>query len=412
MVWTMKKRTRPRHLGKTRLVLPQLLLLLVLACLSYSPKAHAYTWMIRHGYTACATCHADPSGGELLTRYGRVTADMILRMQYGERPPDAKEPSPGVLWGLWDPPKNVLLSGSFRNLSVLRPSEGEAFKYVPVMQADLYGQVKVGVLRFGGTLGLARAPSAHGRPAQITTNDDGINLISRTHYVGVDLGEKFLLRAGRLNLPFGIRMPEHTTWVRAATRTDRDSDQQHGVAISYVGECLRGELMGIAGNYQMGPDAFRERGYSFFAEGIAGTSFGSGISSKVTYADQDFETLEREVVRQAHGVFARWTPFHQLVLMLEADALFRSRAEGGYAGFLQADYEAVTGLHFMVTGEILDQGVSISNDDVTSPGLGEPKVGAWLSADWFFYKQAEFRLDAIFRQEEPFTLLGQLHLYL
>ena len=78
---------------------------------TWSGEASAYTWMIRHSYSACSTCHADPSGGELLTQYGRVTADMILRMQYAKRKPDAKEPSPGVLWGLWTPPDALLLGG-------------------------------------------------------------------------------------------------------------------------------------------------------------------------------------------------------------------------------------------------------------------------------------------------------------
>ena len=40
--------------------------------------------MIRHDYTGCATCHADPSGGGLLTLYGRAQSDLLLRMRYGE----------------------------------------------------------------------------------------------------------------------------------------------------------------------------------------------------------------------------------------------------------------------------------------------------------------------------------------
>ena len=39
--------------------------------------AHAYTWMIRHGYGGCTTCHTDPSGGETLTRYGRAQSDLL-----------------------------------------------------------------------------------------------------------------------------------------------------------------------------------------------------------------------------------------------------------------------------------------------------------------------------------------------
>ncbi len=396
------------------MVLPQLLLSVLLLGLSYSESAHAYAWMIRHDYTACATCHADPSGGELLTQYGRVTADMVLRMQYSE-PEEAKEPSPGVLFGLWETPKGLLLGGSYRSLAVFRPGlEGAEFSYIPVMQGDLYGQLKLGPVRMGGSVGIGRSVpgSPHGRAAQVTPFEDSYNLLSRTHYVGVDIGDKYLLRAGRLNLPFGIRMPEHTTFVREATRTDRDTDQQHGIAISYVGERLRGELMAIAGNYQVSPDAYRERGYSLFVEGIAGTTFGSGISSKVTYAQRDRLTEEQDTLRQAHGIFARWAPLSVLTFLFEADALFRTRANAGYAAFLQADYEPITGLHFMLTGEALDRGRSFIDPLPVQPGQGDPKFGGWASVDWFFFKQLEFRMDAIFRSNEPFTLLGQLHMYL
>src|ERR1700684_1736290 len=48
-------------------------------------RAHAYPWMIRHGYTGCMPCHTDPSGGAgALTEYGRAQSDLLLRMRYGE----------------------------------------------------------------------------------------------------------------------------------------------------------------------------------------------------------------------------------------------------------------------------------------------------------------------------------------
>jgi nicotinamide mononucleotide transporter PnuC len=36
--------------------------------------------------------------------------------------------------------------------------------------------------------------------------------------------------------------------------------QQHGVAVAYSGERVRGEILGIAGNYQIQPDDYRQRG--------------------------------------------------------------------------------------------------------------------------------------------------------
>src|SRR6188768_2269366 len=57
----------------------------------FPSRAHAYTWMIKHGYASCPVCHADPSGGELLTTYGRVQSDELLRMRYGKSSDSAQK---------------------------------------------------------------------------------------------------------------------------------------------------------------------------------------------------------------------------------------------------------------------------------------------------------------------------------
>lgn len=421
---------------------PLFLVAVVLSCFFFTEDAKAYAWMIRHDYTACSTCHADPSGGELLTQYGRVTSDLILRMHYGDgakegdgdKKAEAKAgekegPDTGVLWGALDLPDRLLLSGSYRNLYVISPSASKAFTFIPVMQADLYGQLRLGPMTFGGSLGAGRVNpgSTHTRAAQVTSSDDGMVLVARNFYVGADLGDKVVLRGGRLNLPFGVRIPEHTMWAREVTKTDRESDQQDGLALAYVGENLRAEFMGIAGNYQtrlnplppyeeLSSDAVRERGYSFYMEGIAGTSFAAGISSKVTYARLDRQTFEEKTLQQAHGLTMRWAPFRRFSFLGEMNSLFRSNHNAGYVGFLQADYEPIQGLHFLATGEILDEGMPVvaqgEPTPIAGPGAGLPKGGGWISLDWFFYRQLEFRTDLVLRQNEPVTVLGQLHFYL
>jgi len=416
----------------------KLLIVLLFAGVFWTDSAHAYAWMIRHDYTACGTCHADPSGGELLTTYGRVTSDLILSMNYGGSKDESaggasKEEGPqgGLFWDAVELPQWLLLSGSYRNLYVVQPTSDDKFTFVPVMQADAYGQLRFGDFTMGGSLGMGKVSvgeAEHVRAAQVThAQDDSINLISRTYYLGYDIGSEFVVRAGRLNLPFGLRIPEHTAWVREATRTDRESDQQVGAALSYVGNHFRAEIMGIAGNYQIqldpGPpyddltaDAVRERGYSTYAEGIAGTSFAAGVTSKVTYAKLDRLNYERDTLRQAHGITARWAAHKTLSFMGEFDALFRSRADAGYVGFLQGDWEPIQGLHFILTGEVQDQGMLVQTEGEPPPvpqyGVGAPQLGGWFSIDWFFFRQFELRTDLVFRQEDPFTMLGQLHFYL
>ena len=462
--------------------------LVVLFVSLFPSRAHAYTWMIKHGYASCPVCHADPSGGELLTEYGRVQSDELLRMRYGKssggsarnslvKPPrllrntlelktdassgaddeakpkddatsdaakegaageeaPAAEPTaeataatsessassesqtvPGdFLWGLVKLPDWLLLGGSYRHLTVYEPHKtGDTFNTFPMM-ADLYGQATIGHFRVEGSIGIVKigVGQPYARAAQITRGQgDEFNLLSRTHWIGYDFDDGAItLRAGHMNLPFGVRIPEHTMWVRMSTRTDRESSQQDGVALAYNGEKLRGEVMAIAGNYQVNPDIYRERGYSLYGEYLLGEKTGVGISSLVTHAEKDRVTLDPKVLRQVHGAFVRSAVTDDIVILAEADALFTTDHDTGYVGFGQVDYEFIRGLHAMVTGEFQDKGYDKFVGGPKSKGNGQAQLGGWGSLDWFCLPHVEVRADVFSRQDDQLTILGQLHVFL
>src|SRR5687767_1704066 len=71
---------RPR--GGPRWRAPLLAVFFALGVLFSARDASAYTWMLRHGYTGCSTCHLDPSGGSVLTPYGRTVGGMLLSTLY------------------------------------------------------------------------------------------------------------------------------------------------------------------------------------------------------------------------------------------------------------------------------------------------------------------------------------------
>jgi hypothetical protein len=296
------------------------------------------------------------------------------------------------------------------------------------MQLDLYGELRVSEnLRGQASLGVSKvkAGSPHGRAAQITTNQgDGYRLISRTHWLAFDFGAgNHTIRVGRMNLPYGLRIPEHTMWVRERTETDRESDQQHGLALAMNFEKVRFELMGIAGNYQSSPDEFRERGYSGYLEMMIGERAAFGLSSLVTYAKNDrlSPSDNRSTTRQAHGTFVRAGVGEMLAVLAEVDMVTRSRKELGYTGFLQLDFEFAQGVHLI--GAVEGANTSYPSNPRTlvgtafveqerAPGTGEMQLGYWGGVQWFFAPHFDVRVDAIFRQEEPMQILGQLHVYL
>lgn len=477
----------------------------------FAPKqAHAYAWMIKRGYPSCPACHADPSGGELLTAYGRMISGLTLSTDWsgsggsgenesmrrfvlrrpesfaahakaadddkakadatadGDKPaaegdkaegdeaeggdakaegeeakPEGEAASteapaegasteaaaaasssdsgestfPNAFFGIVDMPEWLLLGGSFRYMNIL--PVGGVFRTFPMM-ADVYGMAQFGGFRMGGSIGISRtaAGSPYGHRAQITRGQDlSLQLISRTHYIGYDIIPEVTVRVGRLNLPFGVRIPEHTMWVRQATGTDRESSQEHGVALAYVGEKLRGEIMGIAGNYQMNPDKYRQRGYAGFLEYQVGATSTVGISSLFTNSATDRDTNKLIATNHmVHGLMARAGFGEKVAVLAEVDGIFTSRREAGYVGFAQLDVEALQGFHVLATGELLDRGYIKPVAGITGaprvPGGGKPAVGGWLSLAWFVYSHFDIRIDAVKRTAEDLTFLGQLHVYL
>jgi len=379
-------------------------LVVFFAILCRSPAAQAYPWMIRHAYSGCAVCHVDPSGGGVLTEYGRAQGDTLLRTHYGPSSGDEVSPTAGFLLGAVQPPAWFLPSGAFRTLALASKNGSSGFSTdFIIMQADLRAAIVSGGFRADASIGFV---NVDGSAASVAGG-----VVSREHWLGWAFGEDdtFLVRAGRIDLPFGLRQIEHTLFVRQATRTDLNDTQQHGVALAYSGEALRGELMAIAGNYQISPDAYRERGYSAYLEYTPLPRLALGASSLVTHAKRDLY-LRLPNTRQAHGLFARAAPADPVALLFEADLIAQSATSAtGYATMLQADLEPVQGVHLIATGETLHSGG-------TSSGTS---FSGWLGAGWFFAPHADTRID--FQKQSlvlgssrlPTTaIMAQLHVYL
>lgn len=390
-------------------------LLFLVATFATKPAA-AYPWMIRHEYSACATCHTDPSGGALLTRYGRAQAALLLSSRLGL--PDAEE-EPGkykdFLFGAFELPEELDMQAWLRSGYMANMSNGKVVdKRVLFMRGDVGAHVRSGMFRASGMLGVMapigndgiQAAQAQSHEAWITGNGSGANLVSREHWAGLSLSDDaLLLRAGRLNIPFGLRNIEHTTWVRRETHTDTNQQQQHGISLAYTGEKLRGELMAVAGNFQIRPDAYRERGYAGYLEYAVIPSAAVGLSSQVLHANADTATRQ-PYFRHSHGIFGRIAPVKPLVLMAEGDVLVSSPKSDNpatdFTGLFQADFEATQGLHFVGTAEML-----------TQSKLHQTLVGGWLGAWFFLFAHMDARFDVLQRTAgtapSTTTVLFQLH---
>jgi hypothetical protein len=374
-------------------------------------RADAYAWMIKHDYAGCNQCHADPSGGGLLTLYGRAQGEILLRTRYRAKPDEEAGNAAWFLFGAVPLPEDVLLGGDIRYFYFdTRPVGGKSTAQNFFMQADLEGEVTESRLHVNGSIGYAEKGDLL---ASITSSPQH-NIISRVHWVGLDIGKdnEFMLRAGRMNLPFGIRSVEHTQWVRTATRTDIEIGQQHGISLAYNSDIVRGEAMFIAGNFQLSPAAYRDRGFCGYLEVIPAPRLALGVSTLVVHADLDFQ-LQVANWRQAHGAFLRWAPIEPVVILAESDLLVHSEQprliSWGHADLVQLDLEPIHGFHLMATGEVQD----------VPPTTKPESLRAWGSFDWFFAPHADIRADVIYQstpagatRAKVVYLLAQLHLFL
>jgi hypothetical protein len=395
-------------------------LLVVVVAAFGAADASAYPWLINHGYAKCAACHVDPSGSGQLTQYGAALQDQAVRWHADPKELESGEPSPlsAPLFGA-PQPEWLNVSGNVRfggmaTSTTDKPTQPSVFPIL--MASDVYATFNfapvVAHLSLGYGYNATRALVGPG--AAVVAGDHA--LMSREHWLGVKfLDDALVVRAGRMPLPFGLRNYEHISWVRQATRSDVNVGQQQGLSVAWQNDLFRTEVMAIAGNYQVRPDAYRERGYAGIFEWAAQEKLALGLSSKLTYAANDFSTqTSSSSLRNEHGVFARYAPAEWLALLFEGDALVatldKTTSVGG-VGWLQADVQPVQGIHIQPALETLYRG------DGTE---GVPAVGGWLSFAWYPLVHTELRLDNYVRQSTPSTgsapaelaSLLQLHLYL
>jgi hypothetical protein len=373
--------------------------------------------MIKYGFSKCSTCHTDPTGGETLNQLGRLQSQQLL--SFGAAEADAELASSSrFLFGALEEPGSLRLGGSYRHMLLYTAADGQTaaeLRNFP-MQADVYGSARFGDLMLGLSLGVARGieGTAHVRGAQINQETgDGWIALSRSHYIGLWLEAQTLLRVGRLNLPFGVRVPEHVLWAREATRTDRESDQQHGASLTYSGGSLRADAMFIIGNFQVNPDRFRERGFCVSFEYLFAPTVAVGVSGLLTRAEDDRLTREQRAIRYAQGLNTRLGLSRKLSVLGEADVIKEKGRSFGYVGFVQPDYEPIQGFHVMLTGEVLNPGQLQLDDDIAQQAADSvtTRYGLWGSLMWYFATHFDLRVDVVSRQEAPLAVQTQLHFY-
>jgi hypothetical protein len=207
----------------------------LLAATALASSASAEPMFLAKQYTRCTACHYSPTGGGLLTPYGRLLSHRELSTT---GPTDAAPPSgdddedrrgeEAFLYGvLGDAPGSVHLGLEARpsHLNVGFPGGHQEMDLL--MNLDLIGAVeKNGWTAYGSI----------GREPPNSAVRDGLRLpdaaiVSYEHWISFQSDGGFRIRAGRFLPAYGVRFADHTSYARSPLGLDHH-DQVYGLELS------------------------------------------------------------------------------------------------------------------------------------------------------------------------------------
>jgi hypothetical protein len=230
------------HHGPCHVYLRLLPTLGLFVLLALCPRdAWAYPYFVGLRAINCSECHYSPTGGGLINDWGRS--------------------SRGVTFGGSD---DWSLHSSARGYD----EAGE-----PDLQLDVGGDARAALLLSGGSAAFfpmlleLQGVAAYGplevyasvTPRKGTPGGPAYLLFSREHWLMLRVASQVALRAGRLVLPFGIRNPDHTQYVREDFGFDK-WDQSYALELDVSRDDYTLSVAAFAGDLTWEPADVQERG--------------------------------------------------------------------------------------------------------------------------------------------------------
>jgi hypothetical protein len=275
------------------------------------------------------------------------------------------------------------------------------------MQADVAARFAAGAWSLTASLGL-RGVVRPGTPDQAGSGLGEVELpgpesylVSREHYLSWQSTAGAYVRAGRFFAPYGLRLVDHTTYVRRHLGFNQ-LEESYGISAGIVAPQWEAHVTGFASD-RLREATRREIGVAGLVEYKASTAV-AGASARLGVGEED--------VRTSVGIHAKWwMAGPQLLWQLELDGVRQDFDAGpgrwqlvGYAG---PTWTPAQGLYIGASYEIFDEDIIVR--DVERHG-----VGAWLS----FLPRAHMELmlsgrtQRIGASDHAHTGLVQLHYYL
>jgi hypothetical protein len=348
-------------------------------------RAAAEPIFLSRQYSRCTACHFSPTGGGLLTPYGRSLSREELSTfgRSGDSPPSREQDFLfGALGGVLGP----LSVGSDLRPAHLDIEAGAAFRDIRnfVMNADLTAAYRHEKWTAYGEFG--RQPLIDG--TRITSFEHWLSY--QTSHVGV--------RAGRFLPAYGVRFADHTTFNRA-TLDLQNNQQVYALELSYTD--FR-QLLQVA----VGTHADSPRGLTASGRWQLDLSPRTVLVASGLYRD----ATEIAPRGGATGLALGITPTSRLTIWTQADLRFREGAPGGTRAYTLVS-DAALEVHRGVWVELSAQ----LHDEFEDSSAGVVRFSAGLNllprTHWNVVLNAYHDHDRA-TDVNTRTLLAQLHMYL
>ena len=346
-------------------------------------------------YTRCTTCHVSPTGGGLLSAYGRSLSHHELSTTGAPMPSHGDmDPKPGeesFLWGalgesLGPVQLGVELRPSFLHYSFLGTSVDRNL----LMNADVHASFKAKDWLFYGQVG-----------RELERN--GFTLDSSEYWAGYQPAEGLGFRAGRYLPAYGVRFADHTSYNRSYLGLAQ-YDQIYGLEVSHTrGRYLTQVSVGPGRAESVIDDDGRS---ALTATGRFQIDLGSRTSvaaSGLYRAESDIEPRMGSA-----GVALGYAPTSRLTTWTQVDGQFREGATAtSYVLVNETSLEVYRGIWLTVTPQARVGG------GAAVPDLLRFGVGTVLLPRTHFNVNLNYYRDRN-RTSDITTqiFLAQLHLYL
>jgi hypothetical protein len=332
-------------------------------------RAYGFAEMARHNYPNCIACHESPSGGGLLTPYGRTISSSVLST-WG----DEKEARP--FYGAFDN-KHVAgwlnIGGDLRGLQLHTNSKTAMMGRFIRMQAGLEAAVKFMNLKLVTFFGKQEAGHM-------------VRGESIRHYLEYLPTDEITFRIGRFVPNFGLNIPEHTLATRKGLGFDQGSERDQAEFM------WSGENVNISSSYsQTVTSASRKSQEKAFTAQINYTIFDSYRLGTSLWVGK-----ENNKSRQIYGVNAVLGFSDKFYYLTEFDLQSSFERKRGLFHFSKLGYEVLKGFHILGLEEYRKSDLANSQTLLNAYGIGLqwfPRPHIDIEAIWNKRRVAQQSMD-------------------